>query len=78
MVCGTLRNPRVSCARGAGTDGDVLNRDTEGVLNVHTVPCPPPRPTDTHTPSTTPAQHHTETDRERQRQRRDREREERR
>ena len=30
-----------TCARGAGTHGDVLNRDTEGVLNVHTVPLPP-------------------------------------
>ena len=36
-VCaGTTRTCVETCTRGAGTHGDVLNRDTEGVLNPHT------------------------------------------
>ena len=36
VYAGTTRTCVETCTRGAGTHGDVLNRDTEGVLNPHT------------------------------------------
>ena len=36
VYAGTTRTHVETCARGAGTHGDVLNQHTEGVLYIHT------------------------------------------
>ena len=73
----TTRTCVSTCARGAGTHEDVLNR-THGPFSLSLPPFPRPNThTDTHTDThqtQTPKQHHTETDREREREGRKRKR----
>ena len=79
----TTRTHVSTCARGARTHGDILNRDTEGVLNLHTEVFSVPHSTTPHHHTTAPphhdtrtehntrhhnTQHHTETETERDRE----------
>ena len=68
VVVACVVSPCVLAIRAhvAGIHGDVLNRDTEGILNVHTVPPSPTTHRHTHQTQHQRNIHHTETDRKRE------------